>query len=120
MVKTARNSLYNSRKNGSKEMIDVQGRPIVWTDISDLYKRESHSMLSESLPKKVHVELTPYSKVTVTLSISVSKLSYLLVKQMNVGLARAVLNERVGKVLSKVPRAEGTADYILNFAKYVL
>lgn len=98
LLKTVRNSLYNSRPGGSK-FLCMDDEHILWSHVEQLYYSDAASILSQSKLTQSHIILTPYSK-------------------MKVDLARGVLCWNVGRCLSEVNGAKGTSKFILLFAEW--
>nr|XP_026695248.1 uncharacterized protein LOC108949295 [Ciona intestinalis] len=99
LLKTARNSLFQSRPSGTKYM-NMNGHDILWNHILQLYETEKGSpLLSRTRLSEAHVKLNPFSK-------------------MKVGLAKDTLSWKVGQCLKLMPNAEGTANYVLMFDRW--
>ena len=97
LIKTTRNCLSSSGAGRNIRFMWNDGMLILWTHISNLYKKDSDCGL-QYMPKlrSDHINLTAYSI-------------------MNVRLATQVLSETVGKILFKYgpPDAAGTSKFCI-------
>ena len=101
LIKTVRNNLHSSGAGTNTKYMWNNGKHILWTHITEVYRHDTEGPLQRTKLTADHVNLTPYSV-------------------MNVRLAAQVLSFTVGRIMQAYcgPESGETAKFILLMDRF--